>query len=67
MTVLFAISLGEARGRINREFANCSLVTPLETAVLQHEEQDTWAKHIYYGRESFWWLGAAGLAPRPYP
>jgi hypothetical protein len=34
---------------------------------LLHEEQDVWANHIYYGRESCWWLGVEGLDPQEYP
>jgi hypothetical protein len=35
--------------------------------MLMHDEQTTWAKHIYYGRESFWWLAEGTTPPLPYP
>jgi hypothetical protein len=67
MVLLFPITLDEALGRINREFADRRFLTEVEVNVLLHEEQDTWAKHVYYGRESCWWLGEEGLCPQPYP
>jgi len=67
MILLFPITLDEARGRINRRFKDLQFLTELAVNVLLHEEQDTWAKHIYYGRESFWWLGEDGLEPQPWP
>jgi hypothetical protein len=67
MVSIFQISLEEARGRINRELRDRTFFSPLEINVLLHEEQDVWANHIYYGRESCWWLGAEGLAPQEYP
>lgn len=66
MTRLFNISLPEARGRINHQLRNRSFSTPTEVNVLLHEEQDVWAKHIYYGRESFWWKDEGGMSPLPY-
>lgn len=67
MILLFPITLDEARGRINREFEDHSFLSEIDVSVLLHEEQDTWAKHVYYGRESCWWLGEGELQPRPYP
>ncbi|MGQ0846757.1 MAG: hypothetical protein ACT4QF_21780 [Sporichthyaceae bacterium] len=67
MISLFSIDLEEAHGRLNRAFATRSFVTPLEVDVLLHEEQDVWAKHVYYGRESLWWLGEEDALPLPYP
>ncbi|HET9657329.1 MAG TPA: hypothetical protein VFP72_18395, partial [Kineosporiaceae bacterium] len=66
MTRLFRITIREARGRINTQFSNQQFLTPLEVNVLTHEEQDVWAGHIYYGRDSFWWLGESDLQPQPY-
>lgn len=66
MLLLFPITLDEARSRINREFENRMFLSPVEVDYLMHEEQDVWARHIYYGRNSFWWLGEEGLEPRPY-
>ena len=67
MIFLFPITLDEARGRINREFKDRAFLTEIEVNVLLHEEQDTWAKHVYYGRESCWWLGEDDLEPQPWP
>lgn len=66
MVILFPIRMDEAVGRINREFLNRTFLTPIEVDVLLHEEQDVWAKHIYYGRDSCWWLCEDGLRPQPY-
>lgn len=66
MATIFSISLDEARGRINHEFGQTQFLTPIEVNVLLHEEQDVWARHIYYGRGSFWWLGEAGLEPQAF-
>lgn len=67
MVILFPITLDEAIGRINRAFSTRSFETEVEISVLLHEEQDVWAKHIYFGKESCWWLGEDGLEPLPYP
>ena len=67
MVLLFPITISEARGRINREFETRAFLTDLEVNVLLHEEQDVWAKHIYFGRESCWWLDEDAARPRPYP
>ncbi|TDP97960.1 hypothetical protein [Labedaea rhizosphaerae] len=67
MILLFPITMGEAIGRINRHFAEHRFFSPISVSNLLHEEQDTWAKHIYYGRDTFWWLGKDDLEPLPYP
>jgi hypothetical protein len=66
MVEIFPITLTEARGRINQQFSGREFVTPISVSNLLHEEQDVWAKHIYYGRDSFWWLDEARLEPQPY-
>lgn len=67
MALLFSIPIEEAYGRINREFAARSFTTEIEVLTLLHEEEDVWAKHIYYGRESFWWVDEDGASPQKYP
>ena len=66
MTQMFKILMSEARGRINDQLGSRAIRTPMEVNVLLYQEQDVWAKHIYYGRESFWWKGEEGLSPLPY-
>jgi hypothetical protein len=66
MTLLFDIQMAEAVGRINRVFADRQFLTDVQVRVLLHEEQDVWAKHIYYGRDSFWWLDEERAVPVPY-
>lgn len=56
MLLLFDITIAEAEGRINRHYANRDLTDSVSTDVLLHEEQDVIARHVYYGRDSFWWL-----------
>ncbi|MEM9204014.1 MAG: hypothetical protein AAGC53_20430 [Actinomycetota bacterium] len=67
MVKLFSIDLDEARGRINRRFKDRPFMTRSAETYLFHEEQDVWAKHIYYGRESYWWVDDEPRDPLPYP
>ena len=67
MVLLFPITMDEAVSRINRELRDQRFTTPAQVNVLLHEEQDQWAKHIYFGRASCWWLDEAGTEPLPYP
>jgi hypothetical protein len=65
MAELFDIPESEAIGRMNRDWNGLALVG--EDDVIYHDEPEYWAKTIYYGKDSFWWLKKAGLKPRPYP
>ncbi len=65
MARLFGISKSEAIGRINRDWD--SLVLVGQDDVIYHEDPEYWAKTIYYGKDSFWWLNKGSLKPRPYP
>lgn len=48
--------------------ASLDLRSELATNVLLHEEQDTVARHVYYGRDSFWWTkDEAARQPLPWP
>jgi hypothetical protein len=68
MLLLFDITDEEAVGRINRHFAGQSITSDVKVGVLLHEEQDAWARHIYFGRDSFWWIhDPAELDPLPWP
>lgn len=70
MTSLFQISQEEAIGRINKHFGSREFITSTEVNALVHEEQDIWAKHIYYGKDSFWWVHKGELSdlkPVEYP
>lgn len=67
MVILFPITMDEAIGRINRFWQGRDITTEVEVDMLLHEEPDSWAKTVYYGRNSKWWLGEEGLEPLPYP
>lgn len=66
MTQMFGISREEAYGRINDQLGRRTFLTEIEVSNLKHEEQDVWAKHIFFGRQSFWWLDEDGAVPLPY-
>jgi hypothetical protein len=65
MVELFGITHEEAIGRINRDWRGLKIVGPDD--VIYHEDEIYWAKTIYYGKGSNWWLNPANLKPRPYP
>ncbi|WP_313919556.1 hypothetical protein [Tahibacter sp.] len=65
MVRLFGISLDEAVGRINRAWRDDRAV--VADSVVYHETDSYWAKKIYYGKESSWWLDQPGLKPLPFP
>jgi len=65
MVEIFGITREESIGRINREWQGLKLVSPDD--VIYHEDEIYWAKTIYYGKGSNWWLNSANLKPRPYP
>lgn len=67
MVALFNVTLSEAVGRINRFWLGKEFTSAVQVDVLLHEEPTTWAKTVYYGRDSQWWLGEDDLQPRPYP
>jgi hypothetical protein len=67
MALLFRITMDEAVGRINRSWASQEFSSAGQVGALLHEEPDAWAKTVYYGRDSYWWLGEEGLEPKPYP
>ena len=65
MIELFGISMDEAMGRINRCWEGLEIVGD---DLIYHEDEEYWAKNIYYGKNSFWWLkeGSEDLKPLPY-
>ena len=65
MVALFRVSLDEAIGRINRDWQGLEIVGPHD--VIYHEDEEYWAKTIYFGNGSNWWLNPPGLKPRSYP
>jgi len=65
MVALFGISTGEAIGRINRDWHGLDIAAPND--VIYHEDEEYWAKTIYYGKGSNWWLSPPNLKPRAYP
>lgn len=67
IVLLFPVTMDEAVGRINRFWKGQEFTSEAKVDVLLHEEPDAWAKTIYYGRDSHWWLSEEGLEPEPYP
>lgn len=65
MLFLFPITRNEAVGRINETWRHLDNIG--DDDLMFHETAGYWAKTIYYGKESKWWLGEEGLRPRPYP
>ena len=65
MMRLFLIPKDEAIGRINREWRNVSILDRQHP--LYHEDSDFWAKDIYYGHDSSWWIDEARAVGQPYP
>ncbi len=53
MMSLFGISKEEATTRINQEWERKSLVG---TSIVYHVVAEEWAKNIYWGRDSYWWI-----------
>jgi hypothetical protein len=64
MINLFGISIHEAIGRINREWHNNPIIGD---DIIYHETEEYWAKNIYFGKASEWWLSPPGLMPKPFP
>ncbi|SRR6266511_1116875 len=73
MVTAFDISLDEAVARINRDWStpNAGGRTPrvwmIGQDIAYHETAAYWARTIYYGKESMWWLPGAAPVPRPPP
>lgn len=64
MLHLFPITRAEAVGRINDSWGHLGQIG--DSDIIFHETAEYWAKTIYYGKDSNWWLGEEGLSPRPY-
>jgi hypothetical protein len=55
MTKLFGISEHEAIHRIGRFWKRLPEIVG-EQDIVYHETEDYWARTIYYGKDSFWWI-----------
>jgi hypothetical protein len=64
MVALFGITRDEAVGRLNRDWKGQGITGPSD--IVYHEDEDYWARTIYYGAGSNWWLNPPNLKPRPY-
>jgi hypothetical protein len=64
MLLLFPITRAEAVGRVNDNWGHLSYIG--DSDIIFHETAEYWAKTIYYGKDSHWWLGEEGLKPQPY-
>jgi hypothetical protein len=68
MVSLQSIPREEAVGRINRAFKDTKFRKgDKRPDLIFHETPEYWAKTIYYGKDSRWWVGEEGLEPLPYP
>jgi hypothetical protein len=65
MLLLFGIDRQEAIGRINRIWARMDFLGSDD--IRYHEDDDYWARTIYFGKDSMWWLNPPDLKPLPYP
>lgn len=66
MIELFGISEEEAIGRINKHWEGAEFIG--EEKAVYHEDDEYWAKTIYFGKDSFWWLKEGEhIDPIPYP
>ena len=54
MVELFGITEDEAIERINEHWRGQSIAG--EDDMIYHEDEDFWAKTIYYGPNKMWWL-----------
>ena len=63
---LFGISESEALRRISRFWAHLSELVG-EYDLIYHETPDDWARWIYYGAGSYWWLVGEERAKRRLP
>lgn len=61
----FGISEAEAVSRVNDRWAKLELTEAQHP--IYHEDEEHWAKDIYFGHESFWWLDEANAKPLPFP
>jgi hypothetical protein len=64
MLLWFPITRDEAVGRINQAWGHLDYIG--DTDLMFHESALDWAKTIYYGKDSRWWLSEEGLPPVPY-
>ena len=55
MVQLFGISEVEAIQRICRHWRHLTELVG-EQDIIYHETEDYWARTIYYGKDSFWWI-----------
>ena len=67
MMNLWSLSAAEAIGRVNRFWLGKTFVSTAQADVVLREEPSHWAKTIYYGPDSNWWLGENDLTPVPFP
>lgn len=64
MTEFFGITEEEALKRVNAHWKHIEFKG--ETNIIYHEDEEFWAKDIYYGHESYWWVkeGKEQLQPK---
>jgi hypothetical protein len=63
---LFGVSEDEAYGRINRYWGGRDIIG--DEQMIYHEDEEYWAKTLYYGKGSLWWLHEGeDIEPTPYP
>lgn len=65
MVRLFGISEEEATARVNRQWGHLELTDPQD--IVFHEDEEFWAKDIYFGHDSAWWIDESAARPVPFP
>ncbi len=65
MIVLFSIEESEALARMNRSWEGQDILG--DDDPIYHEGEEYWAKTIYYGKDSNWWMNPPDLQPLPRP
>jgi hypothetical protein len=61
----FGITPEEAIGRVNRQWRGQNLTNPQD--IIFHEDEDFWARDIYFEHNSEWWKDEATAKPKPFP
>jgi hypothetical protein len=73
MAALFGIAPEEAAARVNRcwsqpgEDGHAPRVWIVGRDIVYHETAEFWARNIYYGHDSRWWLPDSAPTPLPPP
>lgn len=56
MVSLLSITEDEALKRVNSHWSHLEVIGGLDE-LIYHEKPSFWAQEIYYGSDSYWWIG----------